>query len=282
MKEKSDQIVIGGQPLFKKPIPLGYQLRETDGVYSLLTDEFRVKLGSFQKVFEEWQKKASGQRLDPASYNDLPHALNDHTWRARQQDLKLITDVIGNRKKLTILELGSWQGWLANQLSQMGHHVLAIDYFADQHDGLQARRHYQQPTWCSLHLDVEDLLLLNPIFDMVIFNRNLCYCPGVSQSLLKAKKLLKPDGNVIATGINIVDRPKNILDHFKQMETFFRQRDANLYLKEDFKKYLCHEDFLSIQNAGFSLFEYPLKWYQKIRNTIDPKASRHFWAMSTS
>lgn len=282
MKTESDQIILGGEPVFKKPIPSTHHLSQSEGVYSVLTDAFKIRLEDYLRVFEEWRVKTVNHKLDTSSYEDLPYALNDQTWRARQDDIELVNNLISEREQLTILELGSWQGWLANQLSKKGHNVLAVDYFADEYDGLKARKHYKNPKWCSLQLDVEDLHLLNPIFDLIIFNRNLCYCPGFTKSLQDAKKLLKPRASIVATGVNIVKRPHAILQHFEQMETFFRQRGVPAYLKEDFKKYLCHDDLLSIKEVGFELNEYRLKWYQKLKNTIDIKASKHFWALHTS
>lgn len=282
MKTESDQIILGDQPVFKKPIPSTHHLSQSNGVYSMLTSAFKLKLETYLSVFEEWRVKTVNHKLDTTSFEDLPYILNDRTWIARQADIELITKLIHERQQLTILELGSWQGWLSNQLSKKGHKVLAVDYFDDEYDGLKARQHYKNPKWYSLQLDVEDLPLLNPIFDLVIFNRNLCYCPDFSKSLLDAKKLLKARGSIVATGINIVSRPQGILQHFEQMETFFRQRGVPAYLKEDFKKYLCREDLFSIKEAGFELNEYPLKWYQKLKNTVDPKASKHFWALYTS
>lgn len=265
--------------LICEPIPEGYEIGLSKNVYSFLNASFKPHLQSYLKVLERWRADTNTDAVNREQLKDLPYGLNNSLWRARRTDLEIVKQALSGRKSLRILETGSWNGWLTNQLTQLGHQVVAIDYFSDDLDGLQARNHYPVANWTSIQMDVEDINLLEPVFDVVLFNRNLAHCPGIESTLQKAKQLLKPKGLVLATGLNIIYDSVAIDKHFKASEAYFSEQGISFYLKDTIKKYLCPDDMPVIEHQGFQLHPYPKRILGRIKNQFKATPSKAFWAI---
>lgn len=282
MNLESSNIAYRGKKLLKEPLPQGYSLRQEEEVYSFLKASFSPWLEQYLDVFEDWRRDTNQQAVERSQLKELPFGSNNSLWRARRDDLEIVKQVLGAKKALRILETGSWNGWLSQQLSKMGHEVVAIDYFRDDLDGVRARKHYPNPNWCSLQMDVEDLDLLQPDFDAVLFNRNLAHCPGISSTLKKAKELLVPGGFVLATGIHIVRDTAAAEIGFRASEEYFKARGISFALKENIKKYLCKDDVPVIENEGFQLQPYTRSFLGGLKQLVIKPSSTAYWALYQS
>jgi len=282
MEKELHNILFEERNLLCEPIPSDYELSLQQGVYSFLSSSFKPHLQSYLQVFEQWRADTNADAITRDQLKNLPFTLNNSLWRARRKDFEIVERILSGKEALTILETGSWNGWLSNQLSRLGHKVVAIDYFGDDLDGLQARKHYPQAKWTSIQMDLEDIHHLQPIFDVVLFNRNLAHSPGIEPTLQKAKELLKPNGLVLATGLNIVYDSSAIDQHFKASEAYFSKQGISFYLKENIKKYLCPDDMPIIKNQGFQLHPYPQRLLGKVKSHFKANPSKAFWAIYES
>lgn len=275
------QITFNSHELLVQPLPKGFDLSMKEGVYTLSTFEFQNKLDAFLEVFKEWTEFKGEVPPKPEEMDQLPEGIDNHTWRSRSTDWNIIKQYLSTTKREFILETGSWNGWLANKLTQGGHDVVAIDYFLESPFGLMSRKHYKKADWLSVQLDIAEIDILQPQFDTIIFNRNLPYCPGVKNTLNKAMKLIIPGGKIILTGLNIVSKPKKIEKYFEEAERFFSGRGVSLYLKNDFKKYLDTGDLDLIKDLGFSIHPYSRNFKSQLASFIKPNATQHYWAILT-
>lgn len=232
-----------------------------EGVLKLMTPEFSEKLSAWLLDFESFRKD-SIQKLD---YNNLPKsgiAVDKHIWKARTQDLDIILALVdGNCKH--VLEIGSWNGWLANNLSKKGLKVTAIDYFTDELDGMKAKKFYQNSDWNSIQMDLEDLSVFDSQFDLIVINRCLPYFTNINKLLDNCYKLLSSNGKLIITGINIVNKEATELELAK---IDFKNKHNKPLLFKSFKGYLDKVDLENIIQMEIKVFLYP-----NLKNLIKKK-----------
>jgi 2-polyprenyl-3-methyl-5-hydroxy-6-metoxy-1,4-benzoquinol methylase len=236
-----------------------------EDVLKLMTPEFSEKLSAWLLDFESFRKD-SIQKLD---YNNLPKsgiAVDKHIWKARTQDLDIILALVdGNCKH--VLEIGSWNGWLANNLSKKGLKVTAIDYFTDELDGMKAKKFYQNSDWNSIQMDLEDLSVLDSQFDLIIMNRCLPYFTDLDKLIDSCYKLLSSNGQLIITGINVSDKKsQGETKELKQAKIDFKKKyDQEVFFKPT-KGYIDDKDLKQLQLKNVNLFLYP-----NVKNLIKQK-----------
>ena len=235
-----------------------------EDVLVLLDEQFKIKLTHWLSKFENFRLDT----LPQLDFENLPHAgvkINKNLWKARIADLKLITNVIQPHHQ-SVLDVGSWNGWLANSLSQLGKTVTAVDYFIHELDGLKARKHFTNPSWTSIQMDLENLAIFENQFDVIILNRCLAYFTDIHQFIEMAKQLLAPKGLLIITGINISSSEAEELTKAKVL--FKEKYQQNLFFKAS-KGYLDPNDLKSIQQHAIQLQVYP-NWKNWIKKILFP------------
>jgi len=250
----------------------GYLLSVEEDVYRYFHPKFRQELDHYLECFEAFNEEHLGIAVAPELMPRLPYSLNDRFWKERQNDLERIEEEI--KPESEVLEIGSWNGWLANALSEKGSSVTAIDYFLDASNGLKARRHYPRASWTSLHMDVDDIDLLEVQFDVVVFNRSVSYYGDFEGVIRKAQGLLKEGGKLILTGLNVVSNYDGANAFYERTDEVFRENyGISMEIKPNSKKMLTNDDVKLLTNLSFELrrnggfLAYTLKKYLFRKNS---------------
>ncbi|MBV8845978.1 MAG: class I SAM-dependent methyltransferase [Bryobacterales bacterium] len=151
-------------------------------------------------------RAAEGRGADTSAYyRSLPFAdltgRNSGQWRIRARTFEYFLRHIIPRGACRILDLGAGNCWLTYHLMLLGHSVVALDIFADERDGLRARRHYPVEVR-AVEADFNTLPFNNSSFDLLIFNSSIHYSSDYVQTLHEARRCLRPGGRVV-----ILDSP---------------------------------------------------------------------------
>jgi len=257
----------------------GHQYYKIDGVSVIMKPDFLKTVHDYSDCFKKAREILGVRIKDPKMYSELPYGNElpePKEWKARQHDLVFLRDLMINKKGLEILEIGGWNGWLSHHLVKWGHKVTAVDYFADEYDGLRAMKHYPE-TWTAIQMDLEKLNIIQKKFDVVIFNRSLAFFiePLSAFKLMKSKK--KTDGIIIISGMSIYRNPQKKIEKIAAFRKGFKQKfgcdgflrpikgyldreDEKLLMKEKVKFYWCKNSFLS-NLRSLVLKSYPMQFH---------------------
>ena len=165
----------------------------------------RDRAARYERFIADYQQVRAAERYgsdDAAYYRALPFAgvggQGRAQWRIRARSFRVLRDrVIGARAApLRIVDAGSGNGWLSNQLASLGHHLLAVDLIDNGTDGLGARRHYQT-RFESAQAELDHLPLGGGSVDLVVFNASFHYAEDYEASLRETLRCVKPGGLVI-------------------------------------------------------------------------------------
>ena len=238
-----------------------HHFHKEDGVIKLMLPTFEKMLSEWLVSFEDFRSP----HLKKLDFNRLPESgvlIDKHIWNARIEDIKIIDENI-DASYQTALEIGSWNGWLANHLTTKGLNVTAIDYFIHELDGMKAKKHYSAPNWTSIQMDLENLSVFNGQFDLIILNRCLAYFTNPLKYLLNIQKLVKPDGKIIITGLNVKNHQKVELEFIKLSQNFKKCYNKELQFKPS-KNYIDFNDLDEFKKVGVKIKRYP-----GFKNTIN-------------
>ena len=234
-----------------------------DGYYKIIDKKDEKRLNYFLSSFEVYGKNKGSKIIDRHLYDKLPYTIHTNVWKERQKDIKIINHFINYKHNLSILDIGSWNGWLSNYLSKKGHEVIATNIFTDEINGLAAKKYYNS-NFISLQLFADELFRIKHKFDIIIFNRNWPYIKNEGKAFEQAKKLLKKNGLIIFTGLPIYRKSDTIEKKLKLAdEEFINTYGISLYYNET-KGYLNKRDRLwfsenNIQIKPYNKFKYFLK-----------------------
>jgi SAM-dependent methyltransferase len=256
-----------------------HQFHVQDGVLSLLTDEFRQRLGTFLAGFEPL-RQAEGRRLtDTAVYPLLPCApplQTNHEWRLRCYDLEVIHQLLTARPNQHVLEIGAWNGWLSYHLTLAGHEVTAVDYFTDEYDGLRAKKHYPAD-WQTIQINLTDLSVLDCQFELVILNRCLPFFADPVAYALAAREKVAPGGLLVLTGLAFF---QDASAKAASVAANRRHLQANgLDYFTPMKGYLDFTDREKLQATGMTLRPYPQLWRANLKARFQKSAPRYEYAL---
>jgi 2-polyprenyl-3-methyl-5-hydroxy-6-metoxy-1,4-benzoquinol methylase len=259
----------------------GYTYREEDGIAVFFEPEFEQKLADFLKDFTQFRESRSERVSAVTMYDQLPYVDTADIWKVRQFDLELIKNIIGSKKSCDVLDIGAWNGWLSQQLSNAGHAVTAIDYFSDEFDGLKAKKHYTDPQWTAIQMDLEKLETIEKKFDVVVLNRCIAYYTSFEKTIAAAKQLLKPNGQLIVTGISVFRNTKNIQQHFEKVRAEYLKQFGSPMEFKPFKGYLDDNDFATLKNLNLRVKKYPQHWKGNLAAVIQSTRPKHYYGVLT-
>lgn len=247
-----------------------------DGIYDIIDPQERQKLNYFLKSFEAYRISNNLVIRDNSLYKNLPFSLHTEEWKERQKDIFIIEKRIKNKKKLKILDVGSWNGWLSNYLSQKGHDITAVNLFIDEYDGLTSKNKYETD-YVSLQMYVEEIYRIKDKFDLIIFNRNWAFFNNPQKVFNDSKKMLTSKGEIIFTGLGFYRNPKHVVENLKLMNEKFQANYKIPIIYNDSKGYLETNDLSFFIKNNISL-----QSYQKIKNFIKllfPKKARVYFGI---
>lgn len=253
----------------------GHRFAENDGVLVLLAQDFAADLASFNEVLRAYRESLGRRLLDPAVYDALPHGQrHDFEWRLRCFDLEVLRPLLAGRRRPSVLDVGSFNGWLASHLSRQGCDVTAVDYFDDPCDGLRARRFYSRAPWRSIQLDLLDLSLLNRAYDLVVLNRCLQFFPDPAAYLEHAGDRVAPGGLLVATGLDFYRDPRRKQRSVADLEARHRERYGRAFFLHPTRGYLDFEDRRRLEARGLEVRRYPQLWRANLRSLLLPDRPR--------
>jgi SAM-dependent methyltransferase len=247
-------------------------------VHSFLEPETRARLEKFLLAFEDFRSQRDDRILDSNLYPSLPYVDQDlKTWKNRQRDLEFLQKnhpITGKR----VLEIGSWNGWLANRLTLGGATVCAVDYFVDLFDGLGAIAHYPDSEWTAIQMDCEDLSVLEPGFDLIVFNWNLMMFSNPWKVLEQAKGLLGKNGVIVILGIIVLRNGSKSENHFKQLSTQFEKDYGIPFGLRPFKGFFGFSELQKLRQNGFETSAYQ-GLLTKMKGLLKPTSSQPYRAV---
>lgn len=254
------------------------------GVARLLRPDFAKQLWTFEKGFQPIREEKGIRIKETALYEQLPYLPTGKgpaiaEWKQFQMDLKILKQQLRQRKKVRILNHGSWNGWLSNHLTNWGHEVTAIGYFIDEYDGLGAQQFYKN-NWLSIQMDIEDDLdILEEKYDIIIINRGLAFTKHPIQLLEKLATKLVPNGQVFITGLNIHNNPSVAQENYEAYKKHFKEvYNFTLRLKPT-KGYLDKQDKDNLRRLGVQFYVYPDKWLHQIRAMLLPTKTQFYYGI---
>lgn len=259
--------------------PHGHTFHVHDGVLVLLSDSYAPRLRDYEAKLRAVRAAEGKRLLNQAIYRELPFGPADDEWRMRRYDLAVITRLLRPRgERLTVLEVGAWNGWLSHRLAGRGHHVTAVDYFSDEYDGLRAMKLYPL-TWQAIQMDLDDLALLNQPYDVVILNRCVQFQTDPAAYVAKAKERVVPGGMLILTGLQIFHQPEAKIRLVAAWQTKLLER--GLEPLKPLKGYLDEQDKARLEAQRVILRPYPqLRMYvANLKAVLNPVLPRHYYGM---
>lgn len=179
-----------------------------DGLYRFLLPGRLREIEPFLEQYHRVRECEGYRSPSPGYYRALPEVdARDplaETWRVRRASFDTLCQKVlprFDRRPLAALDLGAGNGWLCHRLAALGCRCAAVDWLADDADGLGARRHYPAAFAC-FQADFDALPFAPAQFDLAIFNASLHYAPDPVATLERAARMLTP-GGVIA----VLDSP---------------------------------------------------------------------------
>lgn len=248
-------------------------------VLVLLDAAFRQKLAAFLAKFEPFRQKEGKRLLATAVYETLPFTpdlQNNHEWRLRTYDIAVLQQILAGRKNQQILEIGAWNGWLSNWLTQQGHQVTAVDYFSDEYDGLGAQKHYRA-RWQAIQMDLTDLSVLDGRFDLVILNRCVQFFADPVAYALAATEKTAPGGLLLLTGLSFFQDFAAKAQAVAEFNQHLRQNGVPPF--KPMKGYLDFEDKQQLESAGVKVRPYPQLWLANLKSRFNKAAPRYFYGL---
>lgn len=167
-----------------------------------------------QKFLEDYRhiRHAEGRGSEQSDYyralpETLPGDRNAAMWAMRARTYAYFERKIlgpleqGEKRPLSILDLGAGNCWLSNRLALRGHSATAADIFPDDLDGLGAARHYAT-SFSVIESDFDRLPVPDQSYDLAIFNASFHYSTNYVDTLSEARRCLRPGGSFV-----ILDSP---------------------------------------------------------------------------
>lgn len=254
----------------------GHQFFVQNGVLKLTDEKFGQELDSWLSCYEDFRTP----EFKEDDFSLLPQSglkINKAIWKARCSDLQIVDRLI-HRDYKAALDIGSWVGWLAHQLSKRGLDVMAIDYFTHHLDGLEARKHYKNATWMSIQMNLEELDILEVKFDLIVINRCYSYFTEPEKGVVNAKKMLNRGGKLVITGLNIRTKGSGVAKELIEARIRFRDEyDKSLDFKS-FKGYSDISDLEVLRKMGFKIYPYP-DFKNRIKRSLFPTKIVSYYAV---
>ena len=233
----------------------------------------------FRFILEyETIRKAEGRALnDSAFYRELPFKditgkFNKH-WKIRRKTyLKFISAVIqplsdSLNRSLKILDLGAGNGWLSNQLSQLGHRMVALDLLTNNFDGLGACDHYSHPFFL-VQSEFDRQPFADESFDLAVFNASFHYSENYATTLEEILRVIDKKGRLVVLDSPIYRSPQSGMRMVEERETHFAKEygfPSNALRSENYLTFQKLDELARRLSLRWKLIRpyYGLKWHLK-------------------
>jgi SAM-dependent methyltransferase len=262
------------------------------------------RLEHFERFMRDYEivRKAEGRgSADPAFYLSLPYAdrMDKNAWqwsiRARTYNYlqrKILPGIASHLSHpMTVLDLGSGNGWLSNRLASLGHRPVAVDLQTNTFDGLGAAAHYRHalpmlfPRFQAEH---DRLPFTDRQFDCAIFNASFHYSENYDRTLSEAIRCLRRGGTIIIADSPSYRRDKSGQQMLAERREMFQKRFGFTSDSLVSSEYLTKERLLALESkhhiewASHEVW-YGLRWacrpvVAKLRGRREPSQFRIYTA----
>lgn len=172
------------------------------GIWRFLSPATEESLAPFLEQYRVVRRQEGRHDMTGADYRGLPNVApadaHASEWGIRRETYHhLLRHVLApGRQPSAILDVGAGNGWLSHRLSELGHHLVAIDAADDDRDGLGVAQRYA-PRVVAIQADFDAVPLAPSQFDIVLFNGSLHYAANPGRTLAGAHRLLRPGGTLV-------------------------------------------------------------------------------------
>lgn len=201
--------------------------RRQNDIWRFLLPE---RAARFENLAEEYRllREAEGWGAADASYyRALPEVAADDPqraiWRIVAKNFQRLVRYLNELEPARILDIGSGNGWLANQLTRRGYTVAALDLSDDVRDGLGAAVNYET-SFERYQAEFDRLPFRQGQFDAVLFSASLHYSNALADTLGEAARVLGPNGQVIVLATPVYTMPNSGATMIAERERTFRVR----------------------------------------------------------
>jgi 2-polyprenyl-3-methyl-5-hydroxy-6-metoxy-1,4-benzoquinol methylase len=257
----------------------GHQYKVIDDVHRYLKPAFAAHFDKWLECLHDYRPEMAEPMQQPKYFNALPKTNAPELkrlWKLRAFELDFIRKTLGQRTGLKVLEVGAWIGWLSNRLTQDGQHVVGIDYFVNDYDGMAAKKHYDNSDWHTIQLDAEAPEIIEEQFDVVIFNHNVPYFVDLDKTMAAYKAKLKPGGIFFIIGLNIVKDAAAIENSYAEHSRKFKEKYGIEFQFKPTKVCIDHNDKELLLKHGFELVREPRMRLNNLKNSLDPKKPQYY------
>lgn len=256
-------------------------LEQNSCYYSLLESDFKIRLTKFLNQWEPIRAAEKAQKIPFAEYPQLPFApsiKHDFEWKWRKKSWAQLLPILKKNKTQKVLEIGSWNGWLSNQLCACGYDVLALDFFSDESDGLASKKHYPH-LWDAIQCNAFKPDFLNPVFDTIIVNHCLQFSLDPFAFCTALQKLLLPGGKIIVLGVNFYKNPVAKINSISAVkEHYMRSYNFEIFL-QDTKAYLDFTDKFTLEKMGFNFIPQVGMELRNFYAQLFPKKPQYYFGL---
>lgn len=248
---------------------------------ALLDPSFQRRLDAFTARLSHIREAEGRRLLDPAIYEQLPFAptlRKSHEWRIRRYGLEIVRKRLRRRERLRILDVGAWNGWLSHQLATLGHDLTAVDYFADEYDGLGARKFYRS-NWRAIQLDLTDIAVLDQRYDLVVLNHCLAFFGDPHALVAAARRLVAPSGSLVLIGLELFRAPAVKAAYVAELKRRYLERYGFDLFFMPTKGYLDFADRARLEAQGLKLRPYPRLCPANLKARLKPSLPWHAYAV---
>jgi SAM-dependent methyltransferase len=249
----------------------GRRFAGDNGVLPLLRTERRRALAPFVDAYRR-VRRIEGWGGAASYYLGLPFDSDGRhrdIWKIRARSYRAVLDVLRShfadvkradewsKRSLRMLDLGAGNGWFSWRMAEAGHYVLAADISLDDEDGLGAIDRYARPCPAFRErlvralLDMEELLLDDSQFDVVVANASLHYSGSLGTTISEAHRVLRTGGLFLVVDSPVFDETRGGIEMVRERN---RRHEAQLGapLPDGTTGYLLSSGISSaLRDAGF-------------------------------
>jgi ubiquinone/menaquinone biosynthesis C-methylase UbiE len=225
----------------------------------------------FEKLYIRLRDK-EGRMYSDEELKNLPETAETHShfteWQIRKESSeKLINHLTKKNMPLEILEIGCGNGWLSHRLSLIpGSKVIGTDINFTEIQ--QAARVFQHvPNLHFMYVQIEPGVFKEKKFDVIVFAASIQYFASFNDTIKKALRLLKPEGE-----IHIVDSNFYASDDVSEA----KHRSVLYYEAAGFPEmsgYYFHHSLEELQGFNHSILYNP----KNLVNRLLPNKNPFYW-----
>lgn len=213
----------------------------------------------------------AAQRVRYMQSSDDHDTLRDHT-----RTTQIASPIRIPKSKGQVLEIGAWNGWLTHHIARAGYDVIAADYSAHPSDGLGAKQYYSVD-WLAIQMDLSDLSIFDPCFDVVIINHGLHLFPDPVSYVEQARTRLKPGGKLILLNLTFFRDPSQRKAQFTTVSETFQQKYGVPMLLKPSRGYMDFDDKAKLEAAGIKLHTYSGRRKANLKASLIKTAPAYFY-----